>query len=243
MGNATVVFRAINRPCVLQEVVTITTQPERLGRLAQRINREHRQVQAAFGKTLQHAKRAGELLVQAKERTPFGQWGPWLETNFEGSERTAQNYMRVHPRWAEIEAKTKSVADLSLTGALKALSPPQEATITRDQATAITREPVAGPLPGAGVETGEEPTEPREQGKGERSEDKDDYDYAQSLMAKAPEGGDEIAEVIRAEVIRVVDPQYLVRRADGNPLRVTRKRLLEAGWRKCSSCNGYGIWR
>jgi ParB-like chromosome segregation protein Spo0J len=103
---------------------------------------------------------------------------------------------------------------------------------------ATTRERAEGPLRWAGVEAGEEPTEPREQLKGERSEDKDDYDYAQSLMAKVNEGDDEIAEVIR-----VVDPIFLVRRADGNPIRVVRKRLLEAGWKKCSCCDGYGISR
>jgi hypothetical protein len=118
---------------------------------------------------------------------------------------------------------------LSIDGALKAIRSPQENT--------LTREPIEGPIGWAG-DVGEEPTEPREPGKGERSENKDDYDYAQSLMAKAQEGGDEIAEVIR-----VVDPIYLVRRSDGNPIRVVRKRLLEAGWKKCSCCDGYGISR
>jgi ParB-like chromosome segregation protein Spo0J len=101
---------------------------------------------------------------------------------------------------------------------------------------ATTRERAEGPLRWAGVEAGEEPTEPREQLKGEHSEDKDDYDYAQSLMAKVKEGGEEIEKIVRIPVA-----EYVVKRKDGNTMRVARKVLLEAGWKKCSCCDGYGI--
>jgi ParB-like chromosome segregation protein Spo0J len=101
---------------------------------------------------------------------------------------------------------------------------------------ATTRERAEGPLRWAGVEAGEEPTEPREQLKGERSEDKDDYDYAQSLIAKVKEGGEEIEKIVRIPVA-----EYVVKRKDGNTMRVARKVLLEAGWKKCSCCDGYGI--
>jgi ParB-like chromosome segregation protein Spo0J len=101
---------------------------------------------------------------------------------------------------------------------------------------ATTRERAEGPLRGAGVEAGEEFTEAREQLKGERSEDKDDYDYAQSLMAEVKEGGEEIEKIVRIPVA-----EYVVKRKDGNTMRVARKVLLEAGWKKCSCCDGYGI--
>jgi ParB-like chromosome segregation protein Spo0J len=101
---------------------------------------------------------------------------------------------------------------------------------------ATTRERAEGPLRWAGVEAGEEPTEPREQLKGERSEDKDDYDYAQSLIAKVKEGGEE-----REKIVRIPVAEYVVKRKDGNTMRVARKVLLEAGWKKCSCCDGYGI--
>jgi ParB-like chromosome segregation protein Spo0J len=101
---------------------------------------------------------------------------------------------------------------------------------------ATTRERAEGPLRWAGVEAGEEPTEPREQLKGERSEDKDDYDYAQSLIAKVKEGGEEIEKIVRIPVA-----EYVVKRKDGNTMRVAREVLLEAGWKKCSCCDGYGI--
>ena len=136
---------------------------ERLDTLAQRINREHRQVQAAFGKTLQHARRAGKLLVEAKERTPHGQWGPWLEANFEFTQRTAQNYMRVYSRWEEIQQNTKSNSDLTITsalGSLRAIAPPQEATITRERVEGPLQWPETIGLVQAspeGPEAGEEP--------------------------------------------------------------------------------------
>jgi ParB-like chromosome segregation protein Spo0J len=68
------------------------------------------------------------------------------------------------------------------------------------------------------------------------AEGEDAYDYAQSLMAKAKEGNEEIAEIVQ---IRVAE--YLVRRNDGNTLRVTRKVLLDQGWKKCPSCKGLGV--
>jgi Protein of unknown function (DUF3102) len=151
-------------------------QLERLDTLAEQINEEHHKVEAAMGSALQHARRAGKLLIEAKERTHHGEWLPWLKANFEGSERTAQMYMRVHSRWPEIEANTKSVSDLTLTGALREIGPPQEA--------AITRERFEGPLRWAGVEAGEESTEAREPGVIEQ-------------MQKSPRGREVMAEINR----------------------------------------------
>jgi hypothetical protein len=129
-------------------------QLERLDTLAEQINEEHRKVEAAMANTLQHARRAGKLLLEAKERTHHGEWLSWLEANFKGSARAAQMYMRVHSRWPDIEANTKSVSDLTLTGALGAIGPVQEADVTRER--------VEGPLPWAHVKAGEESTELRE---------------------------------------------------------------------------------
>ena len=123
-------------------------QLERLDTLAEQINEEHRKVEAAMANTLQHARRAGKLLLEAKERTHHGEWLSWLEANFKGSARAAQMYMRVHSRWPDIEANTKSVSDLTLTGALGAIGPVQEADVTRER--------VEDPLRWAHVEAGEE---------------------------------------------------------------------------------------
>jgi hypothetical protein len=67
-----------------------------LGKLAEEINAEHRAFVGTFREAVQQGIRAGELLVQAKEQCPHGTWLLWLEENFEGSARTAQEYMRLY---------------------------------------------------------------------------------------------------------------------------------------------------
>ena len=128
-------------------------------------------------------------MVEAKERTPYGQWGPWLKANFEFHQRTAQLYMEIYSGWELLQQNAKSISDLSLTqaiGLLRAIDPPQEAAITQDQATAITRELPAGPVQWAGVEAaGEEPTEPAEEPTEEDREDAEERHRAQQRKRPA----------------------------------------------------------
>lgn len=70
------------------------------------------------------------------------------------------------------------------------------------------------------------------------STQKGEYDYAESLMAKAKEDDDEIVEIRR-----IVVAEYLVKRRDGNTMRVARKVLLEDGYKKCPACEGLGLAR
>jgi hypothetical protein len=42
----------------------------------------------------EHYRRAGEMLIEAKEQVAYGGWGRWLTKNFDLSIRTAQDYMR-----------------------------------------------------------------------------------------------------------------------------------------------------
>jgi hypothetical protein len=90
--------------------------------LKERINEEHRRCEETVGAALEHAIRAGEGLVQMKERVSHGEWRAWLREHFEGSERTAQAYMRLYQRRAEIR---NGAADLSIRGALSSLSTPK----------------------------------------------------------------------------------------------------------------------
>ena len=46
--------------------------------LAERINAEHDQAEAAFKTSLSHAMKAGVLLAEAKAAVPHGEWLPWL---------------------------------------------------------------------------------------------------------------------------------------------------------------------
>ncbi|MBW8782585.1 MAG: hypothetical protein JF599_11965 [Verrucomicrobia bacterium] len=80
---------------------------------AQEINRLHQEVvrQTGDSKKCLHAAlvaawQAGQLLLAEQKRvyrTMGAAWGFWLEQNFKGSRRTAQNYMRL----------AESVADVS----------------------------------------------------------------------------------------------------------------------------------
>ena len=44
---------------------------------------------------MEHKRRAGELLIEAKEGLNRGEWGPWLMRNFHLSHYTATTYMRL----------------------------------------------------------------------------------------------------------------------------------------------------
>ncbi len=95
-----------------------------LTQLAEQITCEHALAREAARSALEHARVAGELLLQAKEQVAHGEWLPWLGTNFEFSERTAQGYMRLSRQWPELEAKAQRVADLSVREALHLLAEP-----------------------------------------------------------------------------------------------------------------------
>jgi hypothetical protein len=44
---------------------------------------------------LGHYRRAGDMLVEAKDQVPYGSWSRWLTKNFELSQTTAKRYMRL----------------------------------------------------------------------------------------------------------------------------------------------------
>lgn len=101
--------------------MTIEKRTADLTTLADKVNAEHRACEEAVGAALRHAITAGELLTEAKASVSHGSWGSWLAENFEGSERTAQAYMKVYRRRDEIR---NGAADSSLRGALKELATP-----------------------------------------------------------------------------------------------------------------------
>lgn len=89
-----------------------------LGELAVIANKFHDEVKASGDNMVVAAWSAGQTLLTAKEMCEHGEWLPWLEANFKGSERTAQRYMA-------IASKTTRVSDLekaSIRGALETIS-------------------------------------------------------------------------------------------------------------------------
>lgn len=68
--------------------------------IAEEINNIKSQTSGILTAALAYTKRScfeiGKRLVEAKELVPFGEWGEWLESNFEYSESTAGNLMRIY---------------------------------------------------------------------------------------------------------------------------------------------------
>jgi hypothetical protein len=44
---------------------------------------------------IEHYRRAGEMLIEAKEQLPRGEWMSWVKRNFELSHGTAWSYMKL----------------------------------------------------------------------------------------------------------------------------------------------------
>lgn len=61
----------------------------------------------------------GERLTEAKDLVPHGEWGSWLKTEFDWSERTAQRYIKVAELLKNVNLKNDTVSDLNVD--LKAL--------------------------------------------------------------------------------------------------------------------------
>jgi hypothetical protein len=59
---------------------------------------------------LEHYRRAGEMLNEAKTQVPHGSWSRWLQKNFELSQRVAIRYMRL-ARQAETDYPKFAGAD------------------------------------------------------------------------------------------------------------------------------------
>jgi hypothetical protein len=89
--------------------------------LRERLKVEHAAVNGAMNESLIHAMAAGDILIEAKAQLKHGQWLPWLKTSGV-SERTAQRYIRLARCRADIEAKSDTVSDLGVTGALAMLA-------------------------------------------------------------------------------------------------------------------------
>ncbi len=75
---------------------------------------EHELCQSGLVKALEHAIRAGEALLQAKDNVPSGEWQEWLAVNLpEFGESTYQTYMRLARYQDELPADTRSITDAS----------------------------------------------------------------------------------------------------------------------------------
>ena len=106
-----------------------------LATLSADINREHHLATEHATAALEHAHRAGELLRDAKASVGHGQWAEWIAEHFDGSERTAQRYMRLARLWPQLEAKAPSMADLTLAAAESLVAAPRTSSPYLDRLT------------------------------------------------------------------------------------------------------------
>jgi chromosome segregation ATPase len=75
----------------------------------------------------------GRRLVEAKSLIPFGEWGEWLESSVQYSQRTAENLMRIFEEYGSEQitllsdnVKSQALAKLSYTQAVALLALPEE---------------------------------------------------------------------------------------------------------------------
>ncbi len=103
--------------------------------LAEQINWEHDQAQHAARSALEHALKAGELLLQAKQQCPYGEWYLWVKQHCQFADRTARLYMQLAKERAFFsEPEWQRVADLPLREAIQCLRPEPSQALAKEDA-------------------------------------------------------------------------------------------------------------
>lgn len=100
-----------------------------LATLAERINHEHRQCEAAVRSMLQHARKCGEHLLRAKDLVRYGRFEAWIKVNCKVSPRQARSYMILARNWGKLmelsdrkRASELSLESLSIRAALRIMA-------------------------------------------------------------------------------------------------------------------------
>jgi DUF3102 family protein len=97
-----------------------------LADLAARIRTYHEATVEALKHSVEHAMSAGDCLIEAKAQLNHGEWLPWLQDHCRITQRTAQRYMRLSRNRDTVEAKSDTMSDLTINGALALLTTPRE---------------------------------------------------------------------------------------------------------------------
>tara|TARA_R110000803_G_C11936027_1_gene315993 strand:- start:545 stop:1117 length:573 start_codon:yes stop_codon:yes gene_type:complete len=99
------------------------------------INETYERCRKVSFEALRLAIKCGELLNEAKEKVPHGDWLNWVETNLTVGHRQAQKLMRVAANRDKILADANSPTYLTIEGALKLLK--KKTSISADEKAAI----------------------------------------------------------------------------------------------------------
>jgi hypothetical protein len=86
-----------------------------LPELANIANRWHDLAETSMRSALEAAWNAGRALVKAKELCDHGKWLPWLDANFRGSARRAQEYMQIANTRTPAHLEAAQTIDEALT--------------------------------------------------------------------------------------------------------------------------------
>ena len=115
----------------------MTTIVRTLKDIAKDANREWDLFQTESHNAVQRAVKCGKLLVEAKERVEHGDWLPWLQANFHGSERHARVCMQLVK--SADSADFESISE-GLRAIAKAAEPePEPRTSTKDVRNLLQR--------------------------------------------------------------------------------------------------------
>jgi len=91
--------------------------------LAARINAAHEEVKNSIRRGAEHAIKAGQLLLQAKETVGHGVFLEWVGEHCTCTPRTAQLYMKLAKEKDKLGSNAKSISYLTLTEAMEMLGP------------------------------------------------------------------------------------------------------------------------
>jgi hypothetical protein len=99
------------------------SNPLRPDDLATRINAAHEEVKNSIRRGAEHAIKAGQLLLQAKEIVGHGVFLEWVGEHCHCTPRTAQLYMKLAKEKDKLAPNAKSISHLTLTEAMEMLGP------------------------------------------------------------------------------------------------------------------------
>lgn len=101
---------------------------KRMSELNRMISTEHAEAQAAWQSTLEHARNAGEWLIEAKwrtgHRTKWGRWKEKLAREYNISPRTMSQYMQIARHWDDpriTEARNKGFGVKSIAAFMRVM--------------------------------------------------------------------------------------------------------------------------
>ncbi len=104
----------------------------------------YQQVELAARDMLTHAIAAGQLLHDAKLTVDHGAWSTWLEENFPGSHRTANQWMQLAEARRDTPELFEQLPDRTLTTAIRAIAgtssvdtSPKPTTVPTDDTDAL----------------------------------------------------------------------------------------------------------